>query len=146
MTETTKVETMIWQGGVSGCLDMIDQTKLPTEMVRIECEDVETVWEAIKMLRVRGAPAIGIAAAYGVVLGLQSVEEGEEALFARLNEVVEYLATSRPTAVNLFWALERMRRFADRERANFAGVDQTLLLIFTPYLAMRPHFLLFYAI
>ncbi|MCP4778714.1 MAG: S-methyl-5-thioribose-1-phosphate isomerase, partial [Planctomycetaceae bacterium] len=124
MTETTKVETMIWQGGVSGCLDMIDQTKLPTEMVRIECEDVETVWEAIKMLRVRGAPAIGIAAAYGVVLGLQSVEEGEEALFTRLNEVVEYLATSRPTAVNLFWALERMRRFADRERVNFAGVDQ----------------------
>ena len=90
MTETTNVETMIWQGGVSGCLDMIDQTKLPTEMVRIECEDVETVWEAIKMLRVRGAPAIGIAAAYGVVLGLQSAEEqptGEAGSVAALKEV-----------------------------------------------------------
>ncbi len=124
MTETTNVETMIWQGDVSGCLDMIDQTKLPTEMVRVECEDVETVWEAIKMLRVRGAPAIGIAAAYGVVLGLQSAEEGEEAFFSRLNEVVDYLATSRPTAVNLFWALDRMRRLAEQERANFAGGEQ----------------------
>ena len=76
------------------------------------------------MLRVRGAPAIGIAAAYGVVLGLQSAEEGEEAFFARLEEVVEYLATSRPTAVNLFWALDRMRRVADRQRGEFNGVEQ----------------------
>lgn len=123
MTETTKVETMVWQGGIEGCLDLIDQTMLPTEILRIECEDVETVWEAIKMLRVRGAPAIGIAAAYGVVLGLQSAQEDEDAFFARLNEIVEYLATSRPTAVNLFWALERMRRLAETKRANFEGAE-----------------------
>ena len=119
MTETTKVETMVWQGGIEGCLDLIDQTMLPTEILRIECEDVETVWEAIKMLRVRGAPAIGIAAAYGVVLGLQSAKEDEDAFFARLNEIVEYLATSRPTAVNLFWALERMRRLGRDEARQF---------------------------
>ena len=52
---------------------MIDQTRLPVELVEIDCHDVETVWEAIKLLRVRGAPAIGIAAAYGVCLGLQAV-------------------------------------------------------------------------
>ncbi len=110
MTKATKVETMIWEGGVDGYLDLIDQTRLPNEMLRIECRDVETVWEAIKMLRVRGAPAIGIAAAYGVVVGLQTVPDEDEQFFARMDEVVNYLASSRPTAVNLFWALDRMQR------------------------------------
>lgn len=94
-----------------GYLQLIDQTVLPGEIRLIECRDPETVWEAIKMLRVRGAPAIGIAAAYGVVLsqrGLDAADSrspGEAAL-----AVADYLATSRPTAVNLFWALDRMRR------------------------------------
>ena len=108
-----KVETMIWSGGTDGHLDMIDQTLLPNDMVRIQCKDVETVWEAIKMLRVRGAPAIGIAAAYGVIVGLQKVGDDDGPFFARLDEVTEYLATSRPTAVNLFWALDRMKKKAD---------------------------------
>ena len=64
-----KMETLQWIGGPDGHLRMIDQTRLPVELVDIDCHDVETVWEAIKMLRVRGAPAIGIAAAYGVCLG-----------------------------------------------------------------------------
>ena len=59
-------------------LELIDQTLLPTEFVTIECGDVEAVWEAIKMLRVRGAPAIGIAAAYGVTLGLQTATDSDE--------------------------------------------------------------------
>ena len=104
---------MIWSGGTDGHLDMIDQTLLPNEIVRIQCADVETVWEAIKMLRVRGAPAIGIAAAYGVMVGLQTVGDEEGPFIDRLNEVADYLATSRPTAVNLFWALDRMRQKAD---------------------------------
>jgi methylthioribose-1-phosphate isomerase len=82
---------------------------LPLELVELECRQVETVWEAIKSLRVRGAPAIGIAAAYGVVLGLQSAGGDATALRQRLEEVTSYLAGSRPTAVNLFWALERMK-------------------------------------
>ena len=129
MPETTKTETMIWLGGTDGHLDMIDQTKLPNEMLRIDCKDVETVWEAIKMLRVRGAPAIGIAAAYGVIVGLQSVgDESEDAFFSRLNEVVEYLATSRPTAVNLFWALNRMREKSEALRStSIADVRSGLL-------------------
>ena len=70
MNNPTSVETMRWVGDTDGHLVLIDQTLLPTEFVELDCRNVETVWEAIKMLRVRGAPAIGIAAAYGVVIGL----------------------------------------------------------------------------
>jgi methylthioribose-1-phosphate isomerase len=103
------VETMRWVGDDQGYLVLIDQTRLPLELIEIECRNVETVWEAIKQLRVRGAPAIGIAAAYGVVMGVGTAAHGDGSQFSsRLTEVVEYLAGSRPTAVNLFWALERM--------------------------------------
>ncbi|MEL7496289.1 MAG: S-methyl-5-thioribose-1-phosphate isomerase [Planctomycetota bacterium] len=104
----SKVETMQWHGDSTGYLEMIDQTLLPNELKSIDCKDVETVWEAIKMLRVRGAPAIGIAAAYGTVIGLQTVPD-DDSFFTRLREVLVYLAESRPTAVNLFWAIDRMR-------------------------------------
>ena len=107
------IETLHWIGGIDGSLRLIDQTLLPVECTEIDCGSVEAVWEAIKVLRVRGAPAIGIAAAYGVCLGLQTAMGGDEAdFFRRLDEVTGYLATSRPTAVNLFWALDRMRRVA----------------------------------
>lgn len=99
-----KVETLRWVGDETGYLVLVDQTRLPTELVEIECRTVEAVWEAIKQLRVRGAPAIGISAAYGVVVGLQAGRP--------LEEVTAYLASSRPTAVNLFWALERMKKAA----------------------------------
>jgi len=103
--------TLQWVGDVDGYLELLDQTGLPSECIYIACRDVESVWEGIKMLRVRGAPAIGVAAAYGVSLGVQSVKDASSGLFAnRLNEVCDFLATSRPTAVNLFWAIERMRK------------------------------------
>lgn len=109
----TTIETIRWVGGPQGRLELIDQTLLPTEFRMIECRDVETVCEAIASLRVRGAPAIGIAAAYGVCLGMQPFVHGDEdRFFTRLEHVVGYLASSRPTAVNLFWALERMRSAA----------------------------------
>jgi methylthioribose-1-phosphate isomerase len=105
-----KIETIRWVGDECGHLVLIDQTRLPLELVELQCRDIKTVWEAIKQLRVRGAPAIGIAAAYGVVLGLQSaVQDDASTVAARLDEVSGYLAKSRPTAVNLFWALDRMR-------------------------------------
>src|SRR5262245_29129253 len=94
--------TVAWVGGAEGHLILLDQTRLPAEVVYVECRTAEDVWRAIKRLAVRGAPAIGVAAAYGVCVG---ANEGRE-----LDEVCDYLATSRPTAVNLFWALERMRR------------------------------------
>ncbi|NLS96204.1 MAG: S-methyl-5-thioribose-1-phosphate isomerase [Planctomycetaceae bacterium] len=109
----TNIETLRWVGDWAGHLELIDQTLLPIELATIECRDVETAWEAIKMLRVRGAPAIGIAAAYGVVLGVQPVASGDKESFCRrFEEVTEYLAKSRPTAVNLFWALDRLKRKA----------------------------------
>lgn len=114
MNETAnRPETIQWSGETGGHLILIDQTLLPGELLQIDCRDVETVWEAIKMLRVRGAPAIGIAAAYGVVVGMQTVDDVDaDAFQARLAEVCDYLATSRPTAVNLFWALNRIREVA----------------------------------
>lgn len=98
-----KPRTVEWIGDLPGHLRLIDQTLLPTQLEYRDCKTVEEVWEAIRVLRVRGAPAIGVAAAYGVVLGMQTGR-------SKLREVTDYLRTSRPTAVNLFWALERMER------------------------------------
>jgi methylthioribose-1-phosphate isomerase len=134
--------TLRWVGGVGGHLVLLDQTHLPREVVEIECHTVEEVWQAIKRLAVRGAPAIGVAAAYGVCLPYKT--SGPLPLEGRAGEGVrsgypaqpplpnpppqgegtggssaesalvacDHLATSRPTAVNLFWALDRMRRVA----------------------------------
>ncbi len=104
-----------WIGDAqSGHLQLIDQTLLPVEYRELACTTVEVVWDAIKMLRVRGAPAIGVAAAYGVVVGCQpDVTSTRDQLNTRLQHVVTYLAGSRPTAVNLFWALDRMHRTAN---------------------------------
>ena len=110
----TTIETLRWIGGTDGTLQLLDQTLLPNELREISCADVATVWEAIKALRVRGAPAIGIAAAYGVVLGVQNATGDSDKLLTKLAEVCDYLATSRPTAVNLFWALDRMRAVASK--------------------------------
>ena len=96
-----------------GRIRMIDQTLLPTEFKQIYCDDIASVWEAIKSLRVRGAPAIGIAGALGAVLGIwDSTATTYDAFAAELKSATDYLATSRPTAVNLFWALDRMNRTA----------------------------------
>ncbi len=106
--QPANVPTISWQGGPDGHLVLIDQTRLPHDLVLLECRDVETVWEAIRALRVRGAPAIGIAAAYGVVLGAGCGTAEPALIRTRVTETVDRLATSRPTAVNLFWALQRM--------------------------------------
>jgi methylthioribose-1-phosphate isomerase len=110
--------TIRWSGDVDGHLVLLDQTRLPAETMYLDCRTVEDVWCAIKRLSVRGAPAIGVAAAYGVCLGVQSGRS--------VDEVCNYLATSRPTAVNLFWALERMRRAASRAVPG-PGLPQQLL-------------------
>jgi len=111
------VPTIEWVGDVDGHARMIDQTLLPVEFRQIEVQDIEAMWEAIKVLRVRGAPAIGIAAAFGTILGIQkSQATNYEDFRADLTKATEYLATARPTAVNLFWALERMKRVADENR------------------------------
>ena len=90
-------------------LFILDQTLLPVKTESIELKTVEDVWEAIKVLRVRGAPAIGVCAAYGVVLG--ALNNGEINAIA---QAIGYLATSRPTAVNLFYALDRMQNVLNK--------------------------------
>src|SRR5438094_10164096 len=103
--------TIAWVGDTSGFVRLLDQTLLPTQLEYRDCRTVEEIWEAIRTLRVRGAPAIGVAAAMGVVLGMQRfTDRNRGAYWHRLRQVTEYLRTSRPTAVNLFWALDRMER------------------------------------
>ncbi|MBX9680723.1 MAG: S-methyl-5-thioribose-1-phosphate isomerase [Gemmataceae bacterium] len=163
------VPAVQWVGDPhAGFVRLIDQTLLPTSMEWRDCRTVEELWEAIRMLRVRGAPAIGVAAAFGVVLGAQTDEaplrraagdrlplppgegwgegafscetprrtpsppaplpEGEgrntgAARLTALEAAIEKLRTSRPTAVNLFWALDRMKAFADKQPAGLATAE-----------------------
>lgn len=98
---------------ISGKVRIIDQTRLPWEEVFVDISDYREVAAAIKEMRIRGAPAIGIAAAYGLALGAQGIETASKKEFlSKLRPISEALAATRPTAVNLFWALERMNRVA----------------------------------
>ena len=122
-------ETIQWIGQTDGHLRLIYQTLLPENLTEIDCRDIETVWEAIKMLRVRGAPAIGIAAAYGVTVGLGAIDDSDaDAFWKTFDKSVDYLATSRPTAVNLFWALDRLKALsADLRAGDLPTARQKLL-------------------
>ena len=109
----TVIPTLRWEGGIKGHLILIDQTLLPGEVVELHCRTIHDVYLAIKRLSVRGAPAIGIAAAYGVCLASCLGAHGVPFTPAL---ACDFLATSRPTAVNLFYALDRMRRVAEGSR------------------------------
>lgn len=112
---SSAVPVIEWVGEAGGSLRLLDQTLLPCELKTIECRSVEQVVEAIRSLRVRGAPAIGVAAAYGVVVGLHDHVTADRSTFdERLQAVIQQLAESRPTAVNLFWALDRQRKVAEQ--------------------------------
>jgi methylthioribose-1-phosphate isomerase len=103
--------TVEWHTGPSGesLVALIDQTRLPLEEVVIECRSPAEVAEAIRSMRVRGAPAIGVTAAYGIALAaVQSQAADAATLLAELEQVAQMLRRTRPTAVNLFWAIERM--------------------------------------
>lgn len=110
-------------------LILIDQTRLPEAYLEITIDSAEELWEAIRKLRVRGAPAIGVAAAFGVALEAFRYEGSDTpGCLEHLDRVCDYLATSRPTAVNLFWALDRMRAFARARRAMSLAQLQSALL------------------
>jgi methylthioribose-1-phosphate isomerase len=105
------IDTISWQGDH---VRMIDQTRLPSERVDIEIRTAPQMIEAIRALRIRGAPAIGIAAAMGLVAALRPHRDDEEGFRDRLEEYAAALSAARPTAVNLSWATERMREVARR--------------------------------
>lgn len=120
------IPTIQWHDGE---VKLIDQTLLPGELKHKYCKTVEEVWEAIKVLRVRGAPAIGIAAALGTVLGIWDSEAESYPEFRKeLEKVTDYLATSRPTAVNLFWALDRMKATAEANKSKDVPQLKQILL------------------
>jgi methylthioribose-1-phosphate isomerase len=124
------VKTLKWVGGIDGCLEIIDQRILPGEYKIIRCSNVKQLYDAIKTLAVRGAPAIGVAGGYGAVLSLQGIsknsafspEQGwpSHAVSAvkLLKRYCQYLASSRPTAVNLQWAIERILKCAEKSEAE----------------------------
>jgi methylthioribose-1-phosphate isomerase len=96
---------------------MLDQTKLPREEIYNEYRDFKSVAEAIRSMVIRGAPAIGVAAAMGIALGAREiVADTHESFFQQLSNICEVMAGTRPTAVNLFWGIERMRRVAEAHR------------------------------
>jgi methylthioribose-1-phosphate isomerase len=108
------IKTIEYQGGLAR---MIDQTRLPWEKVFVDCRTIEEVGRAIQDLVIRGAPAIGVAAAIGVSLGANAIEANTfEAFYARLEHQCDALAKARPTAANLAWGIERMKRTARKHR------------------------------
>ena len=110
------VPTVEWR---DGAVRILDQSRLPGAVEFLDCRDYHTVARAIKELRVRGAPAIGVTAAMGVALGAQSLRVAEYEDFAQgVLEICAHLAATRPTAVNLFWALERMKQTVARSRGK----------------------------
>jgi methylthioribose-1-phosphate isomerase len=116
--------TLQWKGGIDGCLELTDQRKLPAQFITIQCKTPEQLFGAIKTLVVRGAPAIGVAAAFGICLAAQQLNKVElsDAL-KRIEQQADFLAKSRPTAVNLFWALERMKKTAQNFAAENPGTS-----------------------
>src|SRR5437588_8244669 len=99
------VETIEW---TAGGVVMIDQTRLPLHVEYVTCRSYQEVATAIRDMVIRGAPAIGVAAAMGVALGV--LHAGEQNLDGQVDTICEALAGTRPTAVNLFWAIDRMKR------------------------------------
>ncbi len=112
-------------------LDIIDQTLLPGTIRRINLETKEEIWEAIKKLRVRGAPAIGVSAAYGMAVLSSRIGAADfESFYAEFTALKDYLASSRPTAVNLFWALNRMDACAKKAGQEGRSLDEIRELLY----------------
>lgn len=120
------VETIKWD---NGAIKIIDQTALPNRLVYLRYKDVKTFWHAIKKLEIRGAPALGIAAAYGVYLGIKDSPAKDYPKFKNeLEGVIKFLGSARPTAVNLFWGLEKMRNVAIKNKGSKVNAIKMALL------------------
>ncbi len=121
------IRSIKWEGDD---ILIIDQTKLPLDVVFIKLKTIEDVWHAISKLQVRGAPAIGIAAAYGLYISIRnSNAKCFDDFYLELKKNLDYLASSRPTAVNLFWALKRMKKKAiESESKSIEEIKKDLLV------------------
>ncbi len=113
----------------NSALVIIDQTKLPNTLSLLHLTEQADIWDAIYHLKVRGAPAIGVAAGYGAYLAARSIETDDYDVFAReFKKAEDYLNSSRPTAVNLSWALSRMARVVEQGRPQGVAAVKALLL------------------
>jgi methylthioribose-1-phosphate isomerase len=125
MTKTELFRTVAWR---DGSVLLIDQTVLPERREVIAYSDWREVAEAIRSMVVRGAPAIGCTAALGMALGAQSLTETERQPFlARLDEIADVFRASRPTAVNLFWAVDRLTALAAKTEGSAPAIQAALL-------------------
>jgi len=121
-----KITTIEWKNNK---IKIIDQTKLPHKLEYIHIEKPQDLWEAIKLLKVRGAPALGAAGALGVYLGIKDVKAKDFTLFSKeLKKVSRYIASSRPTARNLFWGIERICAVAAANKDRSLSAIKKLIL------------------
>ncbi|MBW4474563.1 MAG: S-methyl-5-thioribose-1-phosphate isomerase [Stenomitos rutilans HA7619-LM2] len=133
MSSNNQVFPVIWNDRsptetLSGHVLLIDQTRLPNEYSVVEINRYEDMARAIETMIVRGAPAIGVAAAYGVYLGARDIQTSDRADFlAQLEPIAQRLRATRPTAVNLFWAIDRMVKTAHQTLGPVDYLKQTLL-------------------
>ena len=124
-TTTHQVYPVVWE---SDRVLLIDQNRLPTDYVLVAVSRYEDMAEAIKTMIVRGAPAIGVAAAYGMYLGAKEIKTGDRDQFvSKLEEVADRLRQTRPTAVNLFWAISRMLKTAYETLGSVDEIKEILL-------------------
>ncbi|MGE3979607.1 MAG: S-methyl-5-thioribose-1-phosphate isomerase [Nitrospira sp.] len=121
------VPTVEWK---DGAVRLLDQSRLPEVVEFLDCRDYQTVADAIRTLKVRGAPAIGVTAAMGVALGAQATNATDYSSFApAIVKICDELAATRPTAVNLFWAIERMKRKLESLRTQpVSAIKQALII------------------
>lgn len=120
------VPTVEWK---DGAVRLLDQSRLPSEVEFLDCRDYRAVAQAIRELKVRGAPAIGVTAAMGVALGAQSLNVDDYQTFVKqVDAMCDHLAASRPTAVNLFWAIARMKEtLASLNNKTIAEIKRELI-------------------
>ena len=125
MSQNNPVYPVIWH---NNSVSLIDQTRLPLEYSYVEIHRSEDMAQAIKTMIVRGAPAIGVAAAYGMYLGAREIETNNRHEFlSRLEQVAQMLRKTRPTAVNLFWAISRIMKTAYESIGTVEEIKKTLL-------------------
>ncbi|MFH1784429.1 MAG: S-methyl-5-thioribose-1-phosphate isomerase [bacterium] len=121
-----RVETIMWKGGL---VYILDQKKLPQKKVYIKCSRYQQVADAIIRMNIRGAPAIGVGAAMGIALGMKKLSVSNKTdFFIRLDKIGKDFATTRPTAVNLFWAIDRMAKCARKHEKKSISTIKELLI------------------
>ena len=120
------IPTVEWKNNY---VRILDQSRLPGEVCFLDCTDYVCVAAAIRELKVRGAPAIGVTAALGIALGAQQYTQPDlDGFQQHMESVCEVIAATRPTAVNLFWAVDRMKRVLDSRPQKNVGISQERLL------------------